>query len=79
LQHNYITADTTVSEIKQFVERVACTKLPADYVQVCNAYVEEYAAQLISAFVQGLLEPTQVCNMLHMCPANGNQNRINVH
>jgi saposin len=76
---NYITADTTVSEIKQFVERVACTKLPADYVQVCNAYVEEYAAQLISAFVQGLLEPTQVCNMLHMCPANGNQNRINVH
>jgi saposin len=82
---NYITSNSTLTQIKNVVESVICTKFPSSYQGICDAFIEEQAPYLISAFVRGYLSPDAVCNEIRACSAKtvranrASSNRITVN
>lgn len=80
---NYINSNSTITQIKNVVENVVCTKLPDNFKNVCELYVETYANQLIAAFAKGVLDPDHVCQLIGACSSKAaapmRQNRIRVN
>jgi saposin len=64
---SYLTSNSTIAEIKNVVESVVCSRFPASYKGVCDAFVEVQAPYLISAFVRGYLAPDAVCGAANIC------------
>merc|ERR1712080_40183 len=69
---NFITSDTTEQQIVDFAKEV-CHLLgtmlgSAEIETQCNAMFEENLPAIIDAFVNGNMNPQEVCTAISLCP-----------
>merc|ERR1712024_25248 len=66
----WITSDSTMDEIIQFVEGL-CSLLSFDPTleKICDSIIENNLPEIINGLVNDNLNPTEVCASIGMCPS----------
>jgi len=63
---HFITKNSTEQEIIKVTEKV-CQYLPSSYQPICVLVFEQYGAEIVTQLVAKVLDPTQVCDAVHLC------------